>query len=345
MTACLKPLAAVTLVAALSGPALAQDAGADYFAGKRITIHVGFAGGGAAGTEAGIVARHLGKYIPGQPTVIVDYMPGAGGRVAANSLYNVSAPNGLEIGRIDSTVVHDNLLQEPSVKFQSDKFNWLGSYVADKWLFFARSDAGFKTIDELKASGKKAKIAANGVGNVNFVRARLLMETLGVNFDIITGYAGGPEIDLAISRGEVDGTVGGYTSFFQRSLPAYKEGKLVVLLQSGRGPNHEPLTGLEGVPTIWKLVPPQAQALLRVSGLPWAIPYTLPPNVPPAVVATLRDAFEKLSHDPEFAAEHKKAVGDDVDFTSGKQMQDDVTAMIQSSPETVARLKSLFVEK
>lgn len=344
-------ISAVMTTALLSmdvgGSAQAQRAageGSTNFAGKTVTIYVGYEAGGGAGTEAILIAKYLGKEIPGNPNVIVSYKPGAGGRLLANYIYNVAPPNGLEVGRIGNTVAIDNLLEEPSVKFESDKFGWVGSYASSKWLLYMRSGPDFSSVDALKAAKKKPKIGSISASHKTFLNARLIEEVLGLDFDMVTGYPGGNDIGLAVSRGEVDGYTVDYGAFLQRSLKDYQDGKLVVPVQSGYA-DRSPLAHLEKVPTIWSLAPKEMEPLIKVAALPWDRPFVVPPKTPSAITDVLRTAFEKVSRDKDFLAEYKKVIGDDVDFTRGQKMQEDVQSLMKSSPKTVQSLKGLFATK
>jgi tripartite-type tricarboxylate transporter receptor subunit TctC len=316
---------------------------ARYFQGKRITIHAGYAPGGTAGTEALVVVRHLAKHIPGTPNVLLNHMPGGGGRLLANYIYNAVKPDGLNIGRISNLTAMDDLLDEPSVKFEADKFNWIGAFGADAWLAYFRSESGFKSIDAIRSSGKKPKLGAISVGHKSFMNARLIEEVTGVDLDIIPGYAGGTEIGLAITRGEIDGYVVGYEAFAERTLAEYQAGRVLVPVQSG-DKDRKSLPALEAAPTIWSQARPETQQLVQLAAMPWDRPFVVPPNTPPEVVQVLRAAFKALSTDPAFLEEHQRAVGGTMQFTPGEKLQEDVDAFMKASPSTVQLLKRLFTQ-
>jgi tripartite-type tricarboxylate transporter receptor subunit TctC len=333
---------ALAAVADRSDGARAETVGASYFAGKTMTVWVGFAPGGAAATEAMVVARHLSKHVPGNPTVIVGHRPGAGGRVLNNYLYGVAPPNGLEIGRVDNGVVVANLLDDPSVKFEADKFGWIGSFASDGWAFFLRRETGIGSLEELKASKTPPKIGSISAVHKTYTNARLLEVVSGVKLDMVTGYPSGREVELAITRKELDGSVAAYSGFMQRSLAQYKAGEIAVLMQSGLGTKHVPAPGLENVPVVWAIAPPESQALLRAANLPWNSPFVAPPKTPTEVVGVLRASLKSLSQDAEFQAEYAKVVGSEVDYTPGEQLEDDANAIRKSPPDVVKMLKALF---
>ena len=223
--------------------------------GKTITVEVGFAPGGAAATEALVVARHLGEFVPGHPSVVVGYRPGAGGRVLNNYLYNLASANGLEIGRVDNGVAVANLLDDSTIKFESDKFGWIGSFASDGWALFLRLESGINTFAALQGAKTNLKIGSISAVHKTYTNARLLQEVFGMRFDMITGYPSGKDIELAVARRELDGSVAAYAGFYQRSFRTISIRRRPVPLQSGRGEAHEPAPGLEKVPTILSSAP------------------------------------------------------------------------------------------
>lgn len=338
--------AVLTAVGAFGTTAQAQGKGEgigpSYFAGKTMTVWVGFAAGGAAATEAAVVARHLGKYVPGNPNVIVGHRPGAGGRVLNNHLFNVAPATGLEIGRIDNGVVIANLLDDPTVKFDADKFGWLGSYASDGWAFFLRREVGIGTLEDLKSGKREPKLGSISAVHKTYTNAKLLEAVFGIKLDMVTGYPSGREVELAITRKELDGSVAAYSGFMQRSLQEYKTGEIAVLVQSGVGTKHVPAPGLEKVPVIWSIAPPETQDLLKAANLPWNSPFVTPPKTPVEVIGALRTALKALVDDTEFKVEYAKVVGSEVDYTAGEQLEADVAAVRKSPPSVVKALKGLF---
>jgi tripartite-type tricarboxylate transporter receptor subunit TctC len=336
-------VAALGILGLASPQAQAADVSAN-FAGKTVTIYVGYDPGGGAGTEATLIGKYLAKEIPGAPNVIVAYKPGAGGRLLANYIYNVAPDNGLEIGRIGNTVSIDNLLQEPSIKFESDKFGWVGSFASAKWLLYLRADPEFASVDTLKKAKKKPKIGSISTSHKSFLNARLVEETLGLHFDMVTGYPGGNDIGLAVERGEVDGYLVDYGSFMQRTLKLYQEGKVMVPVTSGYA-DRSPLKALEKVPTIWALAPKDQEPLIELAALPWDRPFVVSPKTPAPILDALRTAYENVGKNKDFQVEYLKTIGDAVDYTKGAKMQSDVQSMMKASPKTVEGLKALFQVK
>jgi tripartite-type tricarboxylate transporter receptor subunit TctC len=317
----------------------------DYYAGKTITLYVGFSPGGAAATEAVLISRYLPKYIKGSPNVIVGYKPGAGGRILNNYLYNAAPANGLEIGRVDNGVAIASLLDDSAIKFDARRFGWIGSFSADGWAFMLRNGADVHSLDELRAAKTKLKVGSISAVHKTYTNAQLIEKVFGVSFDMITGYPSGKAIELAIERGELDGTVAAYSGFMQRNYRQYKSGDISVLLQSGHGGHHASLPGLEKAPIVWAVAPPDMAPLLKVASLPWNAPFVAPPKTPANVVAILRSAFERLSQDAAFGAEYRKVVGSDVDFTPGERLESDVSEIAHTPPAMVEALRSLYAKK
>lgn len=313
-----------------------------HYAGKTVTIHAGFGPGGTGSNESALLARYIGKQIPGNPTVIVSHMPGAGSLTLTNYMYNVASGEGYDIGRITNTLALGNLLGMPNVNYQADKFPWLGSYVLDTWLLVMSSKSGLDTLDKLKAATKKPHIGARSVSDIGYKNTRVVEEATGLKFEIVTGYNSGDEIGLAIARGEVDGQVIAYNSFVSRNLQQYRNKEIVVPLQSGRGANHDPLPFLETTPVVWKIAPPEAQPFLQAASLPWNAPFLLSPKTSPQAVRVLRAAFSNLAKDSEFAAAYEKTFGLPIDLTTGEQMQKDVAAFSSVPPKVVETLKTIF---
>jgi tripartite-type tricarboxylate transporter receptor subunit TctC len=271
------------------------------FEGKTITIVVGFKTGGGYDRVARTLARHLPKYLPGKPTVIVQNMPGANSITAANHVYSVAKPDGLTIGTFNRNLVLAQLTGVSGVKFDLRKFAWLGSAASETTILTIRSDLPYKTFDELKKSGKTVVIGATGPGANTYDFPLLLKEFLGIDFKIVSGYSSSSDIMLAIERKEVDGRAGSYTS-----LRPFIDRDLVRPLIRARAV--EP--GIEQLPVDENLAPnPRAKAIMALRSAPEVIgrPYVMGPGTPDDVLRVMRDAFAKAIKDPELMAEAKKA--------------------------------------
>ena len=289
-------LAAAALAAGLPFGA-AQSAS---FEGKTITIVVGFKAGGGYDRVARILARHIPKYLPGNPNVIVQNMPGGNSITAANHVYAVAKPDGLTIGTFNRNLVLAQLPKVGAVKFDQTKFAWIGSAASESTVLAVRADLPYRTFDDLKKSGKTLIIGATGPGANTYDFPLLLKEFLGVDLKIVSGYSSSADIMLAIERKEVDARAGSYTS-----LRPFIDRGLVRPLIRARAIE----TGIEKLPVDEDLAPtPRAKAIMALRSAPEVIgrPYVMAPGTPDDVVKAMRDAFDQAIKDPQLKAEAKK---------------------------------------
>jgi len=290
-------IAAFTLLAVAPRAGVAQPLS---FEGKTITIVCGFKAGGGYDRTARILARHLPKYLPGTPNVIVQNMPGANSITAANHVYNVAKPDGLTIGTFNRNLVLAQLTNVRGVKFDQTKFAWIGSAASESTVLAIRSDLPYKTFDDLKKSGKTLVIGATGPGANTYDFPLLLKELLGVDLKIVSGYSSSSDIMLAIERKEVDARAGSYTSlrpFIDRNLvhPVIRAKAIEA--------------GIEQLPVDENLAPnARARAVMALRSAPEVVgrPYVMTPGTPDDIVKAMRDAFSKAIKDPELVAEAKK---------------------------------------
>jgi tripartite-type tricarboxylate transporter receptor subunit TctC len=185
-----------------SQPALAQGSVADFYRGKTVTLIVGYSAGGGYDTYARVLARHIGKHIPGQPTVVVQNMPGAGSLRAANYLYNVAAKDGTTFGMFSRGLAMEPLIGTSATQFEAQKFHWLGSGTEEMSVFVLWHAAPVKTWADMLTTPFSA--AGEGSGSDPDVYAALLKNSFGVKLRLVTGYPGTAEIALALERGEMD---------------------------------------------------------------------------------------------------------------------------------------------
>ncbi|HEX4989611.1 MAG TPA: tripartite tricarboxylate transporter substrate-binding protein, partial [Candidatus Binatia bacterium] len=172
-----------------------------FYAGKTIKIVVGLPAGDAYDLYARILADHMGKYIPGNPTFIVQNMPGASTMIAANYVYNVAKPDGLTFGSTLPSLYFDQLVGRKEVQFDWTKFVWLGSFERSNNLLYMRADSPYKTIHDVTRASDPPKCGSTGSGSPSYYMIRLLNEAIGTKFNVVTGYQGGQEIDLAVEEG------------------------------------------------------------------------------------------------------------------------------------------------
>src|SRR5687768_5291612 len=284
------------------------------FAGKTVTVIVGYKAGGGYDATARLLARHLPKHIPGNPTVIVQNMPGANSIIAANHIYNVAKPDGLTIGTFNRNLPIAQLTKVAGVKFDITKFQWIGSAANESTVLAIRTDLPYKSFDELRKAKETVVIGSTGPGANTHDFPLLLKELLGLNFKIVSGYSSSADIMLAVERKEVDGRAGSFTSlrpFIDRNLV-----RPVVRARSS-----EP--GIEKLPVDEEMAPnARAKAIMALRSAPEQVarPYVLPPATPVDIVRVMRDAFAKAIKDPELEAEGKKAKLD-LEYLAGDEAQ------------------------
>jgi tripartite-type tricarboxylate transporter receptor subunit TctC len=292
-------------VFALCGPAQAQDQVADFYRGKQLRIVVGSATGGGYDLHARTLARRFGSYLPGNPSVIVQNMPGAGGLAAANHLAVRAARDGLTMGIIQGSQTFAQLGQSPNAQFDMRAFGWLGSanMTSNTCVFSKR--AGIATARDLLE--KKVVIGASG-GSTEFV-PNLLNALVGTRFDIVKGYRSTTEIMPAIERGEVDGLCGwGWDSARVNGRDYLARGVIAVGLESAN--ERHPELKARGVPFMMDLV--GDEEIRRVlafvfSYLVYVRPFIAPPGLPADRLKALQDAFAATLRDPELLAEAERA--------------------------------------
>src|SRR6201984_2862569 len=206
-----------------------------FYQGKTIRVVIGSSAGGGYDLWARHLARYMGKYIPGNPELVPQNMPGAGGAVAANYVYGVAKPDGLTLGAFNPGLYFDQLVGRPEVKFDWSKFTWIGSPEQNYVLHYIRADTPFKTIEDLRNAKEPPRCGSTGTGTTGHYLPRLLDETLGVKTTIVSGYQGGAEIDLAVERNEVVCWSPLVATFFGREPYKrwFKTGFVRVIVQSG----------------------------------------------------------------------------------------------------------------
>ncbi|HWP56903.1 MAG TPA: tripartite tricarboxylate transporter substrate-binding protein [Candidatus Acidoferrales bacterium] len=320
-----------------------------FYQGKTIRVIVGYLAGDSHDQIARAYTRHMGKHIPGNPDFVVQNMPGAGSMIAANHIYNLTKPDGLTLGSIAPGLYYAQLTGRKEVQFDWAKFTWIGSPESNGHLLFMRADAPYKTLDDVRNAKEPPKCSATGVGTSGHDVPKLLEETLGLKFNVITGYPGGGEQDLALERGEVQCRAITIAAFFSREpfLTWYKKGFVRVMIQTARQRNPK----IADVPTIFELMERhktpevkrrQATVYLGAGGFgSWPIVST--PGVPAERVKILRDAYAKTLRDPDFVEEAKKR-GWELKPVSGEDLQALAREVVEQPPEVVEWLKKLLAK-
>jgi tripartite-type tricarboxylate transporter receptor subunit TctC len=345
----LKPLVGVVvaLIALLTSPAWAQSV-EEFYRGKRLTLTVGYGPGGGYDVFARLLARHLPRFLPGHPPIIVQNMPGAGSLIAANYLYALAPRDGTAFGLIARDMPLLGLMgHNQNVQFDPRKFTWLGSssdFSDDAYMLIARTDAPAKSIDDLRRPGGPVMVlggTADGAtgGDV----PRILQEALGLNIKLVLGYRDSAAVFLAMERGEVSGRTTDLSAIQSTRPDWLKPGNgfhlLVQYARRTRHPNYP------DVPTARELATtPEGRALIEFTESPlltMARPYMAPPGVPEDRAAALQSAFMAAHRDPDFLAEAAR-LGIYVSPVSAPDLMASLERMAQSPPELFEQVRKLL---
>ncbi|HXG52915.1 MAG TPA: tripartite tricarboxylate transporter substrate-binding protein [candidate division Zixibacteria bacterium] len=338
-----RPAALLLGLALVAGVSPAQAADAPFYQGKSIRLVIGSTAGGGYDQWPRLAIRYLSRHIPGNPEIVPQNMPGAGGIVAANYLYNIARPDGLTIGAFNPALYFDQLIKRDEVKFDWGKFTWIGSPEQNEILHFIRADTPYKTIDDLRNAKVPPRCGSSGTGTTGHYIPRLMEEVLGVKTHIVGGYQGGAEIDLAIERNEVVCWSPVVATYFGREPYKrwHQSGFTRVVMQTGtkRDPR------LKDVPTLWELMqrygtPDSGKRLAKVilTAVTLGRPVSAPPGVPPDRVRILRDAYAKAMSDPELRAEAARR-GWNVNPLAGEELEAHAREVIAQPPDVVEKMK------
>ena len=323
-------------------PMLASAAEESFFRGKTVRINVGYAAGGGFDTYSRAVSRHLGKFIPGQPTVVVDNVPGAGGLIVANQLYKVAKPDGLTVGHFIGSLLMGQVLGQKGIEFDARKFEYVASPTRSYSVCVFTKASGITTLEQWMAARTPPKLGGVATGTTvpdNMIR---VLKTLGLPVQLVTGYKGTADIRLASESGELAGSCWGWTSIRSTWRKAIESGEVSIVLQGAPAPSPE----LPAVPLVMNLArTEEARRLVQaaihddsVTVYQWA----LPPGTPKDRVHTLRKAFLDTLKDPEFLAEAQKARLD-IDPVSGEEIEKVVAGLFKLDPTLVARLREVLL--
>ena len=324
-------------------PASAQT---PFYQGKTISIIVGAKAGDAYDLYPRLLAEFLPKYIPGNPNIIIQNVAGAASLVAANQIYNVAKPDGLTLGAIYPALYLDQLVKRPEVKYDWNKFAWIGSPVRSNHMMYMRADAPYRTIDDVRAASQPPKCGSSGIASTGYYIPKLLEEAIGAKFDIVAGYQGGQDIELAVERGELVCRSFTITTFHSRE-PFFtwrKKNFVRVLYQTGTKRDAR----LKEVPTIYEIMdryksPDQVKSLAKVILIASDLgrPIIAPPGVPAERVNLLRDAFDKSVSDPAFVAEAERRKLE-INPSHWDEIQVLVKEAMATPPEVVERMKKIL---
>jgi tripartite-type tricarboxylate transporter receptor subunit TctC len=333
----------------MTGPAQAAEpqAGKAFFEGKTIQLLVASGPGATTDISARLVGRYLGKHIPGNPNIAVQNMPGAGGVVAANHLYNVAKPDGLTLAAISRANYIEQMVGRTEVKADFRKFGWIGSFNKSPMMAACRSDTEYKSIAAIRAAKTPPRFGQSGTGSISYVFANLIEKILDLKVKNVTGFKSGRDTDLGLERGEIDCRATSDITVIRAPWNRWiKENYVMFVIQ--QGPEKSAL--LPPVPTVAELARPEAKPYLILMNVMLAYtefdrPFAAPPGVPKERLQILRESFERMLKDGEFAVEAKKLLDwDGVTFLSGGQLQKKLIDTVTQPPEIIKQIKEILSE-
>jgi tripartite-type tricarboxylate transporter receptor subunit TctC len=340
-------LTGLVIVSSLAGSMKA--AAQEFFKGQTIRLIVGYSTGGAMDDWARFVAQHWGRNIPGNPDIIVQNMPGAGGIAAANYIFNVAKPDGLSLGLVNPALYSDQLIGAKEVKFDWPKFAWIGSPEQVAQVLFIRTDFPAKSLEEMRSASEPARCGATGRAGLAYFLPKLLEEALGAKINMVLGYGGGGDMNLAIEKGELHCRAGTVSAYVGREPTRtwIKKGFVRALVQSGA----QRYSKLPEVPTFYELMETHkagdemkrlARVLLSSGDL--GRPIMGPPALPADRLKILRDAFAKAMNDPALIAEAQKRRWD-LDPTPGAELEATAKEIMVQPPQVIARMKKFLLDQ
>jgi tripartite-type tricarboxylate transporter receptor subunit TctC len=328
----------VLILLALSFNAFAQE---NFYRGKTVRIIVGATAGGGYDTYARTIARHMGKHVAGNPTFIVDNMPGAGFLISANYMYKIAKPDGLTIGHFIGGLFLQQLLGKPGVEFDARKFEYIGVPAQDNYMLGVHKSTGITSIEQWLSSKAMIKFGGVGAGSATDDIPKVLGPAIGLPFQLVSGYKGTADVRLAFNSGEINGICNSWESFKATWSKELAAGEVVIVLQNIAKPHPDqpklPLAiNFAKTEEGQKLI----KALVHSVG-PTARPFMLPPNTPKDRVQLLRKAYMDTMKDPEFLADATKARLD-VNPLDGAELEKNVREVFNLDPQLIPRAKEIL---
>jgi tripartite-type tricarboxylate transporter receptor subunit TctC len=337
----LSAIASAALIIATAASATADD----FYKGKTVRVTVGLAPGGGYDTYARIVARHMGKHIPGNPSFVVDNMEGAGSLIAANYTYNKADRDGTFVGVWNSAYVLYQALGDRAVRLDAKKLNWIGAPIKGSPSCSIMGFTGLNTMDEVVKSGRELKMGSTRAGSTYNDLPMILNKTIGTKFNVINGYKGTSVITVAMRSKELDGGCWGWESArvtARAMLDAQGDQKLIPILVHSKWEDKE----LKNVPLARDYIKAKAGDAgvelynAWIAQYEFQRPWVMPPGVPQDRVEILRKAFKDTMQDPEFVAEAKKSKLE-MQYVSAEEINGLVNQILSISPKTKKELQFL----
>jgi tripartite-type tricarboxylate transporter receptor subunit TctC len=328
----------LTLLGVALAAAVAGASTDDFFRNKTVRIIVGFAPGGGFDTYSRAIARHFGKHIPGNPSVVVENMTGAGSLIAANYLYKIAKPDGLTIGNFHGNQIINQIIGGAGIEFDARRFQWIGVPVKDTGACVVTKASGITSLERWRAAKTPVKLGGGASGDTASVSAKILREALGLPIQLVMGYKGTSEMRLAAESGELAGACFQWESIKTTWRKGLDTGESLVALQINPKPHPE----LAQVPNAIDFAKTEEARQLIRFGIhePAAItrPYGLPPATPLERVAALRQAFLNTFKDPDFIADSGKAKLES-DPLSGADLERLIASFFKLDPVILGKLK------
>jgi tripartite-type tricarboxylate transporter receptor subunit TctC len=317
-----------------------------FYKDKTITVVVGSTAGGFYDRWGRLFARYMGQYIPGNPEIIAQNMAGAGSVIATNHVYNVAKPDGLTLLMPLNSVYVDQLVGRPQVQFDLRKFHWVGSPSIEPSIMYMRSDAPYKSIEDIIKAKVAPKCGGSGTSSTDFILSSILEEMLGAKINSILGYPGGTEIDLAVEKNEVVCRSHSMSAHFGREPfdSWHKKGFDRHIVQTGRKRDAR----APDAPTLIEVferhkVPEDGRRVARIllAAVELGRPMMVTPGTPPERVKILREAYVKVLNDPKARDEAKRSRMD-IEPTSGEELEALIRDIFDAPPNVIARAKKVL---
>lgn len=331
-------MTAVSLAALAIAPPAAAQTEADFYKGKNINLVIGFGPGGTYDFFGRLVARHMGKHIPGNPTIVPQNMPGAGSLRAANWLYAAAPKDGTAMATLSQSLAVEEATKNKAVTFKALEFNWIGRVTSNTEVHVLLGKSKGATLEGAKTA--EVPVASTGPGSPSEAYPKLLNALFGTKFKLVRGYPGSTNGILAMEKGEVDGALTSWNTMKRRFSKQLADKSMVLLIQYTLESSPE----IKHVPAIVDLAKnPDDRALLAFAASSAEIGRSIvaPPGLPPARAKTLRDAFDATMKDPELLAEIKKG---NLDFepANAARLVQIVGETLKTSPQLVERYQKIL---
>lgn len=329
------------LVGGIIFDGLSASAQEPYFRGKVVRIVVGFPPGGGYDTYARLIARHMGKYVAGNPTIVVDNMSGAGSMISANHIFRVAKPDGLTIGHFIGGLFLQQILGKPGIEFDARRFEYVGAPAQDNFIMGLHKNTGFTSLQQWIAAKTVVKFGGAGFGAGTDDLTAVARDVMGLPIQLVAGYKGTADIRLAFNNGEILGITNSWQSTRSTWRNELDSGMLNILFQLATK-SHPELTKYQLPGDLIKTDDGRKifQAVAQVHGAS-VRPFVLPPNTPKDRVQTLRKAFMETLADAEFVAEAKKG-NVEINPVNGEELAKSVQSVLQLEPSLVAKLKEIL---